>query len=270
MNHIRTSVTIGCLSLIVISFLMLTPHSDAKIDPKTIVGVWLFDEGGGDVAKDASGNRLDGKILGNIKWDKGKFGNALSFPGGEGPKNYIEVPEANSQNLAAFTVVMWLKVKSTGANQRLFSKVDKDDPGNKRNYNLEINFGAGDTGRIAFTNAAVCCKTADGPAPITDDKWHHVVGTYAKPFLRAYIDGKVGREENFPDPPDIVRGSIFIGARPDGTGTLNGTMDEVALFNKAMSEDEIKSIITDGLRMTTAVDPSGKLTTTWASIKTRD
>jgi len=249
---------------------MLTPHSDAKIDPKTIVGVWLFDEGVGDVAKDASGNRLDGKILGNIKWDKGKFDNALSFPGGEGPKNYIEVPEANSQNLAEFTVMMWLKVKSTGANQRLFSKVDKDDPGNKRNYNLEVNFGAGDTGRIAFTNAAVCCKTADGPAPITDDKWHHVAGTYAKPFLRAYVDGKVGREENVPDPPDIVRGSIFIGARPDGTGTLNGMMDEVGLFNKAMSEEEIKSIMTDGLRMATAVDPSGKLTTTWASIKGRN
>jgi hypothetical protein len=33
---------------------VLTASSDAKIDPETIVGMWLFDEGDGDIAEDLS------------------------------------------------------------------------------------------------------------------------------------------------------------------------------------------------------------------------
>ncbi|MDE0555538.1 MAG: hypothetical protein OXI24_15055 [Candidatus Poribacteria bacterium] len=34
----------------------------AKIDPKTVVGIWLFDEGNGKVAEDLSGNGHDGEL----------------------------------------------------------------------------------------------------------------------------------------------------------------------------------------------------------------
>ena len=49
-------------------------QSDAKIDPKSAAGVWLFDEGSGKVAFDSSDNGYDGKLMGNPKWVDGKFG----------------------------------------------------------------------------------------------------------------------------------------------------------------------------------------------------
>ena len=59
------------------------PTGYAQIDQKAIVGVWLFDEGGGKTASDSSGNGHDGKIGNGIKWIAGQYSSkALHFPGG--------------------------------------------------------------------------------------------------------------------------------------------------------------------------------------------
>ena len=76
----RGAILKGGLAIFVIS-LMLTSISYAKIDPKAIVAVWLFDEGAGKVAKDSSLNGINGEFMGNPKWVKGKFGKALEFDG---------------------------------------------------------------------------------------------------------------------------------------------------------------------------------------------
>ena len=68
------------LSLIVIS-LMFVGKSLGKIDLETCTGMWLFDEGKGDTAKDSSGNGNDGQLMNAPKWGDGKFGTALKFAG---------------------------------------------------------------------------------------------------------------------------------------------------------------------------------------------
>ncbi len=55
-------------------------QADAAVDENT-VAVWLFEEGAGQVVKDASGNGNHGTFAGNPKWVKGKFGTGLEFPG---------------------------------------------------------------------------------------------------------------------------------------------------------------------------------------------
>jgi hypothetical protein len=55
-----------------------------------------------------------------------------------------------------------------------------------------------------------------------------------------------------------------------GTGNVGfytGSIDEVAIFNVVLGEDDFKSIITKGLKAISVVFPAGKLTTTWGSIK---
>ena len=68
---------IGVAVLFAVS--VLTASSYAKIDPKTCVGMWLFDEGKGDTAADSSGNKNDGTLKNNPKWVDGKLDKALSF-----------------------------------------------------------------------------------------------------------------------------------------------------------------------------------------------
>ena len=79
MNTITRRFAIVGIGLIGIS-LMFILHSEAKIDPKTAMGVWLFDEGAGNVVKDISGNSNHGEIQG-AKWDKHKKVSVLSFNG---------------------------------------------------------------------------------------------------------------------------------------------------------------------------------------------
>ena len=45
---------------------------------------------------------------------------------------------------------------------------------------------------------------------------------------------------------------------------FNGAIDEVAVWNRALTEDEIEQSMGD---LAAAVDPSGKLATTWARVK---
>ena len=72
------------------------PTGYAQIDQKAIVGVWLFDEGGGKTASDSSGNGHDGKIESGINWIAGKYGSkALRFPG----SSVVIVPHEASLNL---------------------------------------------------------------------------------------------------------------------------------------------------------------------------
>ena len=83
MKIIMPNLMLACISLIVLS-LMFAGISNAEFDLKTVVGMWLFDEGKGDTAADSSENGNDGKLENSPKWIKnGKFGSALEFDGNE-------------------------------------------------------------------------------------------------------------------------------------------------------------------------------------------
>jgi hypothetical protein len=65
---------------------------------------------------------------------------------------------------------------------------------------------------------------------------------------------------------DLNTGRVLQIADGDGD-CYGGIIDEVALFNVVLTEDDIKTIMNKGLEGMTAVSPSGKLATTWADIK---
>ena len=81
------------LNLVSVSFivlcLILTGQTFAEINMEDLAGLWLFDEGSGNVAKDISGNGNDAAVPGNVKWINGKFGKAVQF---DGTPNYVTVP----------------------------------------------------------------------------------------------------------------------------------------------------------------------------------
>jgi hypothetical protein len=270
MRTLTLKVTVVCVGFIVLGLLCVSP-GHTKIEPNDIVGIWLFDEGKGDVAKDSSDNGNDGKVLGKLKWETGKFGNALLFPGVDG-QNFVEVPDPKGRDLPdGFTISMWVKIQSRGENQRLFS----NEGGGNRNIVFEVNFGAGDIARIVYTVGGVCCNWADANPneKITDDQWHHVVGVFGKPKLLTFTDGKVGQDKCMGNPgncalsADLAIGPFVIGSRPAATGILNGLMDDVGLFNRALTEAEILEIRDKGLAQALDVSPKGKAATVWGRIK---
>ena len=89
-----------CISFFVVS-LMVVNICSAKIDPESVVGMWLFDESKGDIAKDSSGKGNDGELIDNPKWVDGEFENALSL---DGDGDYVNVPNTFNLESASFSI----------------------------------------------------------------------------------------------------------------------------------------------------------------------
>jgi hypothetical protein len=94
--------------------LVNTSYSKTDIDElmKSAVGVWLFDEGKGKVAKDLSKEGNDGELVKNPTWVKGKFGQALEF---NGKDNCVQTGEKLLDNLKEFTILLWVSSDDNGS-----------------------------------------------------------------------------------------------------------------------------------------------------------
>ena len=72
MNGIAARLGVSIIFMVTSS--MLTDVSEARIQPKDIVAMWLFDEVEKEVTKDLSGNLHHAKVVGNPELVEGKFG----------------------------------------------------------------------------------------------------------------------------------------------------------------------------------------------------
>jgi hypothetical protein len=251
----------------VISAGVFTSSSYARVDPESVVGIWLFDEGEDDTAYDASGAKHDGEILGNVKWVDGKFGKALDFPGA--PGSFVSIPDEEKLNLVTWSVIAWVKINKGVSGE--YHVVVKEEPSVTRNYGIVVKQ---DFAYPTFTSGASVWKNVAGKTPVADGEWHHIAITYDKVVEKLYIDGVLDVQANYTDTPDTTPGPLGIGAggTKGDVAPTKGVIDEVALFNVALTEDDIRDIMNNGIERAfalPAVLPLDKLTSAWGGIKIR-
>ena len=226
-----------------------------------VVGVWLFDEGSGKKVGDSSDNKLHAKFdQGKPKWVKGKFGGGLEFDG----ESQVTVPDNKLMHLKSFTLTAWMNSpKISGKWQILASKENRGVGGN-RNYGL---FAHINTGVMHYSFTAGGWKSFDGKTVVTDGKWHHITTTYERPDFTLYIDGKVDAQVKPDTDPDMPENKFFIGGCNIGDYWMTGTLDDIAVFNRVLSEKEINQLMKDGLKISLDVETKEKLVTTWGRLK---
>jgi hypothetical protein len=258
-NPMKTLISIY-ISIIILSATTL-PAQAAKLG---LASAWLFEDGNGKVVKDAvSGN--DGEIKGTLKWVAGgKFGGALEFPG-KGD-SYVRIDHDDVFNSDPYTFVSWTKLKPTTWQYIVWRNGDVwPEPEDVRHLDIWIHIDhypvfmwhvKGQVGRI------------DGKAIVADDKWHHIAKIYDGKTVKMYIDGKVDGEAPSGGTLDTSKSPIWIGARP-GNVAATGLFDEVGFFTEALSEGQLNDVMKDGLLKFAAVDPDGKVATTWGDLKVK-
>ena len=239
---------------------------DAAIDPAIAVGVWLFEEGDGEVAADASGNDLNGTLQGNPVWTDGPFGMALELDG----STYVEVPDHENPR-DAITISLWVKSNTDTWNQHGWFVEKRNAFVLHPNQNTKVVAWALCNGGC-WNKPGAWSDKATGPDDIT--QWHMYTTTFdsASGKWIIYIDGEVASEMDINKTPlDADTGPLFIGRDSCCDGRLgNALIDDVAIFSVALEQSDIKSLMTDGLGTTlTAVEAEGKMTTTWGSVKAR-
>ncbi len=194
-----------------------------------LIAFWRFDEGKGNIAHDSH------HIVYESHQESSGFGKALSF---DGVDDYVEITEAVGKPLKDFTLVTWVKTTYSGERRMIVSA------GNDWDYHLDMRpWGAA---RVQYYDGANW-HSAESTSLINDGRWHHVAGTYGlingKLLLRIYVDGILEEEKevtSYPrDTGPRVRVGVSQGAPID---FWNGTIDEVRIYNRALSEEEIKQI----------------------------
>ena len=201
------------------------------VNKQGAVGIWNFDDGN-SITLDASGYNNTGTLKNGPVYVSGKYGSALQF---NGTNNYVEVLHSDSLNLTEeITIMAWVNSPdySRTAGQHIVSK---------RNGNLgwmlQTTLGNKGYGYVSINDNLV---TAPGIVTLTNNQWYHLTVTYNGERVKLYVNG------NFDNQSDIVKGSItsgnnplYIGCQPGPTYYFLGIIDEVQIYNRALSADEI-------------------------------
>ena len=103
------------------------------------------------------------------------------------------------------------------------------------------------------------------------DEWSFVALTHDGDILALFVDGEIVADLKVGNPDFSQQhdgGSIWLTRWKGGAGwDFSGVLDEIAIFNTALSEDDLNTVMEKGLEKTLAVSPVGRLTTTWGNIK---
>jgi len=236
----------------------------AIINPEDAAGIWLFDESSGDVATDSSENGNDGTINGATRVN-GQIGKALSF---NGTSDHVVVPDADSLDLEAWTITGWMFInESEGNYAHMLGK--RNDGLGQANYCFRTD-STGTSWEAYFNRGGWQGVWAVGA--VRKGVWLYMTATYdGTNTMTIYEDAVEIGSGDIGGPPPMGESEVILGGWQNNTSELiDGILDEIGLFNIALSVDDIQNLMDNGLEKATgitAVSPSGKLATTWSEIK---
>lgn len=195
-----------------------------------LVGHWQLDEASADKpCLDSSENKYPGIAKGTTVVE-GKIGNARSF---NGRGDAIEIPAINIPG--AITVAAW--VYSTNFRHNGF--VVTKNPVNTQWALIFENDGNLKWRGVGFEKSVKCAAPAN-------NAWHHVVGTHNGTTGSIYVDGVLCASGPLPAIGNAA-GSITIGGFAGGQGYyFLGRIDDVRIYNRALSDGEISELFALG------------------------
>ena len=201
-----------------------------------LVAYCPFDEGLGAVARDRSGNGNDGKIIGGAKRAKGPWGSALKF---DGKDDYIDCGASESLNISsAGTVMIWVRPETVKGglvnwDSRLSLYIETYYSGRRTIYRMRD--GQGGDALRDFDE-------------LLKNKWTHLTFTFDGKKVLLYRDGVLtgsywGSLPSTQNVQPVVKGiPLWIGrpGKEEGSqGYYHGLLDEVRIYNRALSGKEI-------------------------------
>jgi chitodextrinase len=216
-------------------------NTSTAITPATIGGLvaaYAFSEGTGTTVADSSGNGNTGTIVGATWTNNGKYGSALSF---NGSSSYVDL--GNSASLGgtgSMTWSAWINAAASLPDDGMI--VAKSD--SSSGWQLKTSQDSGpSTFGVAITSGSRIQRYSNTIRAL--NTWYHVAGVYdaSAKTLSIYVNGVL--DNGAPSgvvPASQVSSSVNanIGRRSGGL-YFNGLIDEVRIYNRALSQAEIQS-----------------------------
>ncbi len=238
------------LSIFIFIFCFLPKIAEAGIITKPVfntglIGYWNFQEGAGSNVYDKSGYDNDGVWTGTAEyWADGKIGGGGNFDGGT---TYVDCSDPAEFEFGSndFTISAWA-YRNTGWETWDGIVAGKWNTGSSPGTN-EFNFihgGSSDTYPRLAIESGTETYVATSSETTYDDTWYHIVGMRTGDYLKIFVNGV--------EKGDVYIGNVSVnnisgrtlqfGKIDGGSYGLNGYMDEVRIYNRALSDDEIQRL----------------------------
>ena len=234
---------------------LITREASAHTQQTGLVSHWAADANAMD---SVDGNH--GSLVGGATYDAGLIGQAFSL---DGVDDFVSVPHSTSLDFGTddFTVALWVKFRTTAGEQVLAEKYIETASPERSGWcltkmeNDSFKFAGGHLGGSGTVFDAV-------PPPIASDTWHHVAVTHSHEFAESQRQDvftlywnctPIGSVDRIDSPLDLdTSATLKFGHRgnPDDTpGSvdtrgfyLNGFIDDVHVFSRALAWSEIQDI----------------------------
>ncbi len=226
------------------------------------VGAWTFDDGTGTSASDSSGNRYNATLINGVGWLPGLIDYAVSADALK--KQYVSIPPIDLSGTQAVTVTLWSnRSYSTSGGHVLF--VNSAD------------FSNSTTGFGLFPDDATCSgiqvalrgnvgPTENCYSQPSSEVWHHLAAVFDKSQtggneIQLYVDGvlqTVNRSlQASTNTNNFANNPIFLFSRAGATEFDSGTVDDLRIYNSALTTSQIQQIYNSGILVSLAVRPTG-------------
>jgi hypothetical protein len=221
----------------------------SPVNLSNLVLYLTFDEGSGNIAYDYSGNKNNGILYNDPVWVDGKFGKALSF---DGIDDYLQLSSSTIGTTNQMTIEVWTKPGIQSPALHLDHKdIIRSQCYGGGLWGISTELGFNISNRLRFQIGWIVGGDywwIPENAVATKDEWNHLV---------LVLDRNTGRAVFYRNGQFISQTTVTVGTKPtttglriaaDCAGSYNGTIDEVRIYNKALSEEEIKFLYEEGLK----------------------
>ena len=212
---------------------------------KGLVGHWTFDgqDISGTRATDRSGNNNHGTITGAIA-KPGKIGMALDF---DGVDDFVDIGNPSVLQLTgAMAVSVWIRPDNTAAG-KLVSKTGGDG-----NRGYDLRWGAAADSKVYFevSSDGTNLFPVSTVNALSAGQWYHLVGVFEPgTAVRIYLNGRLDDSNTTGIPSSQFNSTlnVNIARRPTGaTAFSDGSIDDVRIYNRALSAGEIQKLYNMG------------------------
>jgi len=204
-----------------------------------LIAHWKFDEGSGTTAGDSAGSNT-GTLVNGPTWATGQVNGALDF---DGVDDFISLPDMGTVESYPFTFSAWYKSSSKTADVLLFQGLASES---SKRVMLYFNTDVGGEGRITYNLKNSPNLEVEIIGSDSDGLWHHAVGvSRASNDHELFVDGvSIGTSTN--DNGTHSVDTAFIGKSVEANSEFTGVIDEVRIYDRALTNQEVLDLYNEG------------------------
>jgi hypothetical protein len=235
-----------------------------------LVAQYKLDETSGLTAADSSGKHNDATIAGTPTWVAGKFGGAMQFSG----SSPVTLPAANLAMTSTMgSAAFWMKADAgtAGTIRTMFWAGDNTTGtgfGAENEIHVHIEgsvaniWRGGELSFFILGGVAIHSDPTKGaagnvpvnPALVNDNQWHHVAAVWDATSGKLYLDGSLISQATYTS-TGFALSNMCLGKMVSGNRQYNGILDDVQIYNHALSDAGVRTAMLGGVEEGPAMSP---------------